>query len=31
MKKNETVVVIDFNNYDVTVDDNNNIIAVYKS
>lgn len=30
-EKSEIVVVIDFNDYDVTVDDNNNIIAVCKS
>ena len=30
-EKNETVVVIDFSKCDITVDDANNIIAVYKS
>lgn len=30
-EKKETIVVINFSNCDITVDDNNNIIAVYKS
>lgn len=30
-EKNETIIIIDFIKYDITVDDDNNIIAVYKS